>query len=311
MDKYLLDAVQDSNRYDFQLEDKFGDENLIFLISMPRSGSTLLQKMLGNSLEICTTSEPWLLLPFLGLHDHNLVKSLYRHDLALTAIQIFLADSSIKEEEYVATLKKFFLSIYRQSLQNKKTHARFFMDKTPRYVYILSKIYKYFPESKYIFLLRDPIAIICSYATTWFYSQFSQILEDEYCMRDFEVGMKCLAAGLNNRPKNSYILSYEDLVTKPKHTMKDISKFLSIEYSKKMVQYGSRKGSISRYKFGDIGSVYQKSVPDPSHCEKWKNILSRSGQKPDFLKILEKIDARTLATLGYSKESLKLRLEQV
>lgn len=38
-------------------------ENLIFLISQPRAGSTMLQKVLGSHPEIHTVSEPWVALP--------------------------------------------------------------------------------------------------------------------------------------------------------------------------------------------------------------------------------------------------------
>ena len=38
-------------------------KKIIFLISLPRSGSTLLQKMLTVSPEIYSVAEPWLMLP--------------------------------------------------------------------------------------------------------------------------------------------------------------------------------------------------------------------------------------------------------
>jgi len=37
-------------------------ENMIFLISQPRAGSTLSQRMLGSHPDIYTVSEPWLML---------------------------------------------------------------------------------------------------------------------------------------------------------------------------------------------------------------------------------------------------------
>lgn len=40
-------------------------KNLIFIVSQPRSGSTLLQRILSAHSQICTTSEPWLALPLL------------------------------------------------------------------------------------------------------------------------------------------------------------------------------------------------------------------------------------------------------
>lgn len=48
------------------------DSNLIFLISQPRSGSTLLQKLIATSNQIDTLQEPWLMLhPLYALKDHG------------------------------------------------------------------------------------------------------------------------------------------------------------------------------------------------------------------------------------------------
>ena len=38
----------------------------VFILSLPRAGSTLLQRMLNVHPEIASTVEPWILLPFLS-----------------------------------------------------------------------------------------------------------------------------------------------------------------------------------------------------------------------------------------------------
>ena len=38
----------------------------LFLLSLPRSGSTLVQRVLARSPQIATASETWLLMPFLA-----------------------------------------------------------------------------------------------------------------------------------------------------------------------------------------------------------------------------------------------------
>ena len=43
----------------------------IFIFSAPRSGSTLLQRVLAAHTQVATASEPWILLPLLSpLYDH-------------------------------------------------------------------------------------------------------------------------------------------------------------------------------------------------------------------------------------------------
>jgi O-antigen biosynthesis protein len=41
-------------------------EGLVFLLSTPRAGSTLLAAMLGSHSRIACPPEPWLLLPLLA-----------------------------------------------------------------------------------------------------------------------------------------------------------------------------------------------------------------------------------------------------
>ena len=37
----------------------------VFLFSLPRSGSTLVQRLIAGHPQVATTSEPWILLPLL------------------------------------------------------------------------------------------------------------------------------------------------------------------------------------------------------------------------------------------------------
>ncbi len=61
-------------------------DNLIFIVSQPRSGSTLLQSILSNNDYINTASEPWLLLPFLNIFDSSLIEVTYNQQLAVTVV---------------------------------------------------------------------------------------------------------------------------------------------------------------------------------------------------------------------------------
>ena len=63
-------------------------QHLIFLISLPRSGSTLLQRIIGGHKDIHTTAEPWLMLhPFHALKAEK-IKSQLLKDLRTVEHQI-------------------------------------------------------------------------------------------------------------------------------------------------------------------------------------------------------------------------------
>ena len=65
---------------------EFLGEGLIFIISQPRAGSTLLQRMLSGHPDIATAAEPWLLLhPLYGLRQHG-IQAEYNSQWAFKAV---------------------------------------------------------------------------------------------------------------------------------------------------------------------------------------------------------------------------------
>src|SRR3990167_3896480 len=113
-------------------------ENLIFLISQPRSGSTLLQLMLSGHPDIATTSEPWIALhPVYSLKNSG-IDTVYNSNLALSALRDFLKHNGVDEEFYKEQIASFLMNLYNLAIkhQNKKI----FLDKTPRYYHIINEI---------------------------------------------------------------------------------------------------------------------------------------------------------------------------
>ena len=138
-------------------------DNLIFIVSQPRSGSTLLQSILSNNDYINTASESWLLLPFLNIFDSSLIEAKYNQQLAVTGIFDF-ANKAGGKDVLIEKLKDFLLSVYGPlSIGNVK----YVLDKTPRYYEILPYIKKVFPEAKIILLKRNPFAVLNSIIDTW------------------------------------------------------------------------------------------------------------------------------------------------
>ena len=64
----------------------FRETGLIFLISQPRSGSTMLQKILGANKDVHTVSEPWIALHLLYMLRERGVTAEYGHALARAAV---------------------------------------------------------------------------------------------------------------------------------------------------------------------------------------------------------------------------------
>src|SRR5206468_7765156 len=84
----------------------------VFVLSLPRSGSTLLQRMLASHPEIATSSETWLLLPQLyALRPHG-AQAEYGHRTAARAVQDFCSVLPGGQDAYIAEVRRSVLALY-------------------------------------------------------------------------------------------------------------------------------------------------------------------------------------------------------
>jgi len=147
------------------MDEKYLGENLIFIISQPRSGSTLLQRILGGHPEIQTSAETWLLLhPTYALKKSG-IETEYDSRFAAQGVEEFLINYTDGVEVYDDAIRQWANVIYGNAL--KKNSKIYFLDKTPRYFFIIPDLHRLFPKAKFIFLLRNPLAVLSSLLSTY------------------------------------------------------------------------------------------------------------------------------------------------
>ena len=93
-------------------------EKLIFVIGPPRSGSTMLQRMLGSHSAIFTHPEPHIITPLahLGYYE-NVDKAPYDHINAAEAIREYVADLPRGEEDYLDACRAYTDVLYGRMLE--------------------------------------------------------------------------------------------------------------------------------------------------------------------------------------------------
>jgi len=129
-------------------------KRLIFVISQPRSGSTLLQKVLGSHSTIHTLSEPWVALqPLFGLRESGIAAD-YSATLARIGVQDFLGALPEGDAAYWEAVRLMLGHLYRRALE--PSGKRFFLDKTPRYTMILPELRRVFSGSALHFPPEEP-----------------------------------------------------------------------------------------------------------------------------------------------------------
>src|SRR4051812_7551137 len=80
--------------------------NLIFLIAPPRSGTTLLQKIIASHSAVHTLSEPWIAMqPLLALRPHAF-SAFYQADVARDGLLEFLSTLPEGREAYWEAVRR-------------------------------------------------------------------------------------------------------------------------------------------------------------------------------------------------------------
>ena len=135
----------------------------VFLLSLPRAGSTLLQRLLLMSGKCATLGEPSLLLRFLGEGPAMTRKATYWESLVETATADMRKAWGGYDEAYRKGVRDLMQGIYDGLAEGKE----WFIDKTPRYTLIAEEILATFPDAKFIVLWRHPLAVAASVSSTF------------------------------------------------------------------------------------------------------------------------------------------------
>ena len=261
----------------------------LFIFSLPRSGSTLLQRILGASDKVSTHSEPWILLPLLSANTNSEFYTEYGHKLYRKAFDDVIPNLEGGVEAYRHYTKEYFLAIYSALSENGSIY---YLDKTPRYHLICDEIMKTFPDAKFIFLWRSPIDIISSIVNTWFGGRWK--------LSTFEIdlnkGLKNLIQVYNRVKENPNVLSvkYEDLISKNSSEVEilKISSFLGIEglSFNNQIQLDGRLGDIP------VSKTERKA--------RKKNVINSWYRKKYIKEVIDQISTEKWELIGYSKVDL-------
>lgn len=271
-------------------------ENLIFLISQPRAGSTLLQRMMGSHPGIHTVSEPWLMLhPLYSLRAEG-YEAEYDANGAWRGMQSFVETLPDGEDTLIEGMRRMYSHLYHQALRS--SGRRYFLDKTPRYYNILPELQRVFPRAQYIILLRNPLAVLNSIIDVWIQHWFAL----NTWRQDLVLAPRLLLAAQEMLGDQVTTIHYEQLVKNPICEMQRICEKLQLEFEPTMINYGDH--GLPHWRFGDQKEVYQHTQPTYQSTEKWVHAIDDPQTwrlASDYLQLLGK---ETVERMGYSYESL-------
>lgn len=269
-------------------------ESLIFLISQPRAGSTLLQKILGSHSAIHTCSEPWVALhPLFGLRESGIATD-YGARLALIGVNDFLEHLPEGQEAWWEAVRLMLGHLYSRALA--PSGKDYFLDKTPRYYLILPELRRVFPRARFVFLLRNPVAVLASAIEAWAWDDCPQALRR--FRHDLSVAPSCIVEAMRAMP-DACTVRYEDLAAGPIASISALCRRLGLPFEPSMVEYGNSPAGQALYRFGDTGTVYRESRPVSERIDRWKQTLQSPIRQAWAHGYIRSLGAPLFTALGY------------
>ncbi|MFZ1866054.1 MAG: sulfotransferase [Polyangiales bacterium] len=268
--------------------------SLIFVISPPRAGSTLLQRMMGAHSEIFTHPEPHLITPIahLGVF-YNVDKAPYDHINSAEATKAFIEDLPNGEQDYLDALRCYTDTLYGRMLET--SNRAYFLDKTPANALVLPFLQRLYPDAKYVVLTRHPLAVFSSYANSFFNGDWQQAHAFNPILERY---VPAIADFLASRPVPLLQVAYEDLVSSPESQLERIFAFLGLEHEPEAVDYG--RAGPSKKGMGDPITVDRQDRPVTGSVDKWATELASDAQKRAMAEdMIARIERRSLEIWGW------------
>ena len=197
----------------------------VFLISMPRSGSTLLEQMLDRHPDIEAVGE----LPY--------IRALVR-----SALEIHMLQGPIKVPELVqrmppAQAKAFGQDYMHRASLHWREQSRYFIDKMPMNWSDVPFIRRILPQAKFIEIRRS--AMDCCFSNYIHY--FSRAHASSFSLRDIGRAFVDYARMMDHigsvAPQVMHFVRYEELIEAPEPILKGALDYLGLPWNESLLRF--------------------------------------------------------------------------
>ena len=218
-----LEKMKDSNQY-------------VFIVGMPRCGSTLLESILSLNPEVKDLGE----VPFL--------------------------EESLQKSDDLLEVRK----LYKEKVMLVNSKQKTFTDKNLFNFLYCPIIYRFFPNAKIIHCIRNPLDNILSiYRTNFLNQSFSSSLNDISDLYLYH--LKLMKEYKSKFGSIIYSYDHEQVVRNPKETIQDLINWLDWEWNEKYLSPQKSKRSVFT---ASSAQVRKKINPNSSGCwKKYEDLL--------------------------------------
>ncbi len=228
----------------------------VFIVGMPRSGTSLIEQILSSHSEVCGAGE----LPYIGKISE----------------QSFTENKSLQYPDnikYLTPKKLDQLSdIYLKKLKRHGDGSNYITDKMPHNFLYIGFIRKLFPECKIIHCLRNPLDVCLSI----YFHNFNQnhpYSDNLNNLGHYYNQYRSLMEFWHNQYNDLIVdISYEDLLSSPEQNSKKLIQHIGLEWQDSCLKYYENKRTVNTPSYAQVTQpIYKSSM------ERWRNYAAHIG----------------------------------
>ena len=222
----------------------------IFLFGFPRSGTTLIDTILSSHPLVDVLEETVITDQFINLLSKKLDNNLYN----LEKVDI----------EFFKEMRK----IYFQNRDNFSSFnsKKIYIDKMPLNLIYAGEIFRFFPNAKFIFVIRNPYdAVLSSFMQQFLPNDAMLNLTNiKDATQLYDLVMNLWFKYNDTLDLNIHTIKYEDVVQNFDESIKNLLNFLNISWNDKLREYykiSEKRGIINTPSYNQVNKpLYNKSI---------------------------------------------------
>ena len=235
----------------------FGIKNAkpIFIVGMPRSGTTLVEQIISSHSKVAAGGEL------------NFFSEAFNDSIAYkSTVEMFKKIKNINDYQIKKIGK-----VYLKKLDQLNFKTNFITDKNPINFQLLPLIVTCLPDAKIIHCSRDPNDTCLSIYKNYFWQKVMAWSYDERELSQFYHLYKDLMQYYQNiiGEKKIFQLNYENLITNSNETIKSIINYCELPWEEQCLEFYNNKNVV---KTASVGQVRKKIYKSSS--KKWENFKS-------------------------------------
>ena len=242
---------------------KSSNSDTIFIVGMPRSGTTLTEQILASHSNVTALGEQNFMTSIINKYISKDNKELSKDDIDS------IKEDYIKEQSHLGNF-----------------NTKYLTDKTPHNFIYIGFILLAFPNAKVINLSRDPIANGWSLYKTYFPADglgYSYDFDD--IVEFYKTYTNMIEFWNKLFPGKIYNLKYESLVTDLENSTRDLLKYCDLDFEESCLEYYKSERSVSTASSQQVRrSIYNDSLTE------WKKYSEQLNPLVELLAEYELID---------------------